>query len=69
MQLAKKRKKKRKTLIYFTTNYRTEMKLIPIIMDYYLPQIYALKFFLGVRLHRGSQPNINFFFVNPKIFL
>ena len=33
VQLVKKRKKKRNTLIHFNTNYRTEMKLIPIIMD------------------------------------
>ena len=29
----------------------------------------ALKFFLGVRLHGGSQPNFNFLNVNPQIFL
>ena len=29
----KKKKKKRNTPIYFNTNYCTEMKLIPIIMD------------------------------------
>ena len=59
------KKKTRKTLIYFNTNYLTEMKLVPIIMDYCLLQFDALKFFLGVRLHAESLPNINFFNVNP----
>ena len=31
-----KKKKERNTLIYFSANYSTEMKLEPIIMDYYL---------------------------------
>ena len=61
-------KKKRNTPIYFNTNYRTEMKLVPIIMDYCLLQSDAVKFFLGVRLHLGFQRNFNFFNVNPKIF-
>ena len=40
-------KKKGYTPIYFNTNYRTEMKLVPIIMDYYcLLQFDALKFLL-----------------------
>ena len=43
-------KRKRNTPIYFITNYRTEIKLIPIIMDYYLLQFNDLNFFLGVRL-------------------
>ena len=46
-------KKKRNTPIYFNTNYRTEMKLVPIIMDYCLLQFNALKFFLSIRLHGG----------------
>ena len=33
-----------KKLIYFNTNYRTERKLVPIIMDYCLLQFDALKF-------------------------
>ena len=45
---------KRNTTIYFNTNYRTEMKLVPIIVDYRLLQFDALNFFLEVRLHRGS---------------
>ena len=45
-------KKKRNTPIYFNTNCHTEMKLVPIIMDYCLLQFDTLKFFLGVRLHR-----------------
>ena len=44
------------------------MKLVPIIMDYCLLQFDVLKFFLGVRLHGGSQPNFNFFNANPKFF-
>ena len=41
----KKKRKKKNTPIYFKTNYRTEMKQIPIIMDYCLLQFDALKFF------------------------
>ena len=52
----KKETKKRNTPIYFNTNYRTEMKLVPIIMDYCLLQFDALKIFLEVRLHAGPQP-------------
>ena len=37
--------------IYFDANYCTEIKLVPIIMDYYLLQFDGLKFFLGVRVH------------------
>ena len=44
------------------------MKLVPIIMDYYLFQLDALNFFLGARLHGESQPIFNFFNVNPQIF-
>ena len=49
----KKKKKNRNTPIYFNTNYHRKMKLVPIIMDYWLLQLDALKFFLGVRLYRG----------------
>ena len=64
-----KKNNKRNTPIYFNTNYRTEMKLVPIIMDYCLLQFDALKFFLGDRLHGGgSLPNFNFFNVNPPKF-
>ena len=62
------RSKKRNTPIYFNTNNGTEMKLVPIIMDYCVLQFDALKFFLGVRLHGGFQPNFNFFNVNRQIF-
>ena len=62
----KKKKEKRDTPISFYTNYRTEMKLVPIMMD--LLQFDALKFFSWVRLHGGSQPNFNFFNVTPKFF-
>ena len=60
--------KKRNTSINFNANYRTEMKLVPIIRDYYLLQFDALKLFLGVHLHGGSQPNFNFFNVNSTFF-
>ena len=54
---------------YFNTNYRREMKLVPIIMNNCLLKFDALKFFLCVHLHGGgSQPNFNFFNVNPQIF-
>ena len=46
-------KKKRNTPISSNTNYRREIKLIPIGVDYYLLQFDALTFFLGVRLHGG----------------
>ena len=60
--------KKRNTPIHFNTSYRIELKLVLIIMDYYLLQFDSLKFFSGVRLHGGSLPNFNFFNVNPQIF-
>ena len=37
-------------------------------MDYCLHQFNVLKFFLGVHVHGGSQPNFKFFNVNPQIF-
>ena len=43
----KKRKKERNTPIYFNTNNRTEMKPVPIIMDYCLLQFDALRFSQG----------------------
>ena len=60
--------KKLKHPFYFSTNYRTEMKLVPIIMDYCLLQWEALKVFLGVHLHGGSLFNFHFFNANPQIF-
>ena len=44
---------KKITPINSNANYRREMKLVPTNMDYCLLQFYALKFFLGVRLHGG----------------
>ena len=41
----KKKKGKRYTSIYFNINYRTEIKLVSIIMDYCLHQFHALIFF------------------------
>ena len=67
VQSVKKRKKKRNIPIYFNKNYRTEMKLVPLIMDYCQVQFDALKFFLGVRLYGGSLLNSNFFNINPQI--
>ena len=49
----KEKEKKRKTLIHFNTNESSEMKLIPINVDYCLLQFEALNFFLEVRLHGG----------------
>ena len=63
-----KKKRKRNTPIYFNTNYRTEMKLVPIIMDYCLLQFDVLKFFSGVHLQGGSLSNFQFFNVNPNVF-
>ena len=60
--------KKQNTPIYFVTNERTEMKLVPIIMDYCLLQFDALNFFFRVRLHGVSLLNFNFFNKTPKIF-
>ena len=65
---SRSKKKKRNTLIYFNTNYRTKMKLVPIITDYCLLQFDALKFFLVARLHGRSLPNFNFLNVNPQFF-
>ena len=45
--------KKRNTPINSNTNYRKEMKFVPINMDYFLLQFGDLIFFLGVRLHGG----------------
>ena len=56
----KKKKKKTEQPINFNTNYRGEMKLIPINMDYCLLQFDALKFFLWVCLQRGSLSSVNF---------
>ena len=37
--------------ININKNYRIEMKIVRIIMEYYLRQFDAFKFFLGVHLH------------------
>ena len=58
-----KKRRKRNTPFYFNTNYRIEMKLVPIIMDYCLLQFNALTFFLGVLQHEGSLTNFKLF--NP----
>ena len=56
-------KKKTKIPIYFITNYRTEIKLVTIIMNYCLLQFDALNFFLGGPSTWGSLPNLT-----PKFF-
>ena len=52
--------KKWNTPINSVTNYRREMKLTPINMDYCLLQFDALKFFLRIHVHERSLPNFNF---------
>ena len=64
----KNKNKNPEIFINFNTNSRREIKLVPINMDYCLLQFDAIKYFLGVHLHGGSQPNFNFFNVNPQIF-
>ena len=59
---------KRNTLTNPNINYRREMKLAPINMDYYLFQFHGLNFVLRLRLHGESVPNFNFFNVNLQIF-
>ena len=44
------------------------MKLVPIIIDYWVFQFDAKKFFLVDCLHGGFQTNFNFFNINPQIF-
>ena len=56
------------TPINSNKSYLREMKLIPIEVHYFLLQFDALKFFLEIRLHGGSQPNFNFFIVNFQFF-
>ena len=60
-------KKKKNTPINSNTNYRREMKFVPIIMDYCLLLFDALKCFLGFHLHGGSLPYFNIFNVNHQI--
>ena len=59
---------KLKKSIYFHTNYRAEMKLVPIIKDYCPLQFDALKFFLGAHLREGSLSNFNFSNISLQIF-
>ena len=48
---------KKNTAINSNKNYNREMKLVPINVDYSVLQFDALKFVLGIHLHRGSLPN------------
>ena len=50
-------------MLLFFTNYRREMKLVPIDMDHRLLQFDVLKSVLGVRLYGGPVPN---FILNAK---
>ena len=50
---SRSKKKKRNNPINSSTNYRREMKLEPLNMDYCLLQFDAIKLFLRVRLQRG----------------
>ena len=61
-------KKKRNIPSNFNTNYRKEMKLVQINMDYCLLSFDAFKFSLGGRLHGRSLPNFNFFQCKPSKF-
>ena len=67
-QVQQIKKKGGNTPIYISSNYRTEIKQVLNIMDYYLLQFDGLNLFLEVHLHRGSLPNFIFFNVNPQIF-
>ena len=60
-QSKKAKKKKRNTPTNFSTNYRREMKLVPINVDHWLHQFDALNFLLEVRLHGESLLNFSFF--------
>ena len=64
----KQTNKKTPNPIYFNTSYRTEIKLVPIIMDYCQLQFDAVKFFLGVRQLEESLSNFNFFNITPQNF-
>ena len=54
MHMYSRPKKKGNTTINSNTNYRREIKLVPINMGYCLLKFDALKFILGVRLHGGG---------------
>ena len=67
-QSKKAKKKKRNTPTNFSTNYRREMKLVPINMNDCLLQFNALKFVSGVSQYgTGSVSNFNFLNVKPQI--
>ena len=58
------RSKKRNNSIYSNTNYRREMKVVPIIMVYCLLHFDILNFFLGVGLYL----TLIFSIETPKFF-
>ena len=51
---SKTKEKKRKTYQFQYKIYRTEIKLVTIIMYYCLLKFAVLSFFLGDRLHKGG---------------
>ena len=51
---------KKNTPSNLNTNYRTEMKFVPMNMEYLL-SFDTLKFYLRVRLHGESLTDFNFF--------
>ena len=54
--VSKNKIKKRNTPIYFDADYRTEMKLVSIIMYCCLLQFDSLNFFLEINLHDDLDP-------------
>ena len=62
------KKEKPNIPIYFNPNYRREMKLVPIIMDYCLFQFDALKFFWGSVYTEDLYLILIFFNLNLQIF-
>ena len=57
----KKKKRKQNIPINSNKNHRKEMKLVPIIMDYFLLQFTVLKFYLGIHLHGAHYLTLIFF--------
>ena len=54
------KEKKMDTTINSNTNYRREMKHVPVNIDYNLFQFDTSKFVIGVHPLGGSVPNLNF---------
>ena len=60
-------KKKWNIPVNSNTKYSTEMKLVPIYMDYFLLQLDSLQVYLGEYLYGKFLPNYKFFNVNSQI--